>query len=138
MFIDYFMSNSITQHTNLYTMSSNNDTFILFTHQWLRTLHLCKAEGFLANWKLTLSLLFLVWLTRDVSFSRKRKKIAIWCVWIIHFLFAFIFGRSISYKMLVSDAAAVFAVSKFTGWTFGKWYSVKLSPLTCDFYPEEK
>lgn len=133
-----FMSNSITQHTNLYTMSSNNDTFILFTHQWLRTLHLCKAEGFLANWKLTLSLLFLVWLTRDVSFSRKRKKKSPFDV----------FESSISCSHLFLDGQFLTRCKFLTPQLCLLWVnlqdglfendSVKLSPLTCDFYPEKK
>lgn len=67
-----------------------------------------------------------------------KKKIVIWCVWIIYFLFVFIFGWLIFYKMLVFDVVVVFVVSKFIGWIFGKWYSVKLLLLMCDFYLEEK
>lgn len=40
--------------------------------------------------------------------------------------------------MLVFDVVVVFVVSKFIGWIFGKWYSVKLLLLMCDFYLEEK
>lgn len=135
MFIDYFMSNSITQHSNLYTMSSNNDTFILFTHQWLRTLHLCKAEGFLANWKLTLIAPISGLTNERCKFFKETKKKSPFDV----------FESSISCSHLFLDGQFLTRCKFLTPQLCLLWVnlqdglfendSVKLSPLTCDFYP---